>query len=247
MVPLGQNRPMFRHTAHVYDLLYEHAGKDYEAEATALHALIQRRSPGAASLLDVACGTGGHLVHLRRWYDVVGVDVDPGMLDEARRRLPDERFVEGDMRDFSLGRTFDAVCCLFSSIGYMGSVQELNQAVATMVFHCAPGGVFVMDGWVRPEAWRTDSQISLETASNDALTVVRMGRSRREDDKTYLDMHHLIGSVDGIEHVVDVHELTLFEPEQYEESLRRAGLKAIESIESPMPDRDRYVGVVPTD
>ena len=55
---MGQNRPMFRNTAHVYDLLYEGAGKDYEAEATALHAVVQERAPGAASLLDVACGTG---------------------------------------------------------------------------------------------------------------------------------------------------------------------------------------------
>jgi hypothetical protein len=43
-----------------------------------------------------------------------------------------------------------------------------------------------------------------------------------------------------------VHQLTLFEAAQYEESMRRAGLIAIESIESPMPDRDRYVAVVPT-
>jgi SAM-dependent methyltransferase len=129
---------MFRHTAHVYDLLYAGAGKDYEAEATALHTLIQERSPGAASLLDVACGTGGHLAHLRRWYDVAGVDIDPGMLAEARRRLPQETFIEGDMRDVRLGRTFDAVCCLFSSIGYMGSVQDLNQAVSTMASHCRP-------------------------------------------------------------------------------------------------------------
>jgi hypothetical protein len=59
-------------------------------------------------------------------------------------------------------------------------------------------------------------------------------------------MHHLIGSVDGIEHVIDVHVLTLFDAAEYDEALRRAGLMAIESIESPMPDRDRYVGVTPT-
>lgn len=243
---MGQNRLMFRNTAHVYDILYQAAGKDYEAEATALHALVQARAPGAASLLDVACGTGGHLVHLRRWYDVVGVDVDPGMLDEARRRLPEDRFVEGDMRDVRLGRTFDAVCCLFSSVGYMGSAQELNQAVATMVSHCGPGAVFVMDGWVRPEAWREDAPISFETATDGTLTVARMGRSRRDGDKTFLEMHHLIGSVDGIEHLVDVHQLTLFAVEEYVESMRRAGLTRIESIESPMPGRDRYIGVTPT-
>ena len=243
---MGHNRAMFRNTARVYDLLYKGIGKDYEAEARALHALVQERAPGAASLLDVACGTGGHLVYLRQWYEVVGVDVDPGMLDEARRRLPEERFVEGDMRDVCLGRTFDAVCCLFSSVGYMRSAQELNQAVATMVSHCGPGAVFIMDGWVRPEAWRANAHISLETASDETFTVARLGRSRREGDKTFLEMHHLIGSIDGIEHVVDMHELTLFAAEQYVESMQRAGLTEIESIESPMPGRDRYVGITPT-
>jgi SAM-dependent methyltransferase len=236
---------MFHGTAHVYDLLYEAAGKDYEAESADLHALIQARTPGAASLLDVACGTGAHLVHLRQWYEAVGVDVDPGMLEQARHRLPGGEFIEGDMRSFRLGRRFDAVSCLFSSIGYLSSVHDLDEAVATMVSHLRAGGVFVLDGWIRPDAWTDQSPTHLLTASDENVTVARMSRSRRQDDKTFLDMHHLIGSTNGIEHVVDVHAMTLFTTEQYEASLRRAGLIGIETVEGPMRDRDRFVGVTP--
>jgi SAM-dependent methyltransferase len=234
---------MFRHTAHVYDLLYAAAGKDYGAEAASLHAQVLQRAPQAATLLDVACGTGGHLLHLRRWYEVVGVDVDPGMLDEARRRLPDEELIEGDMRSFRLDRTFDVVTCLFSSIGYMRSVRDLDLAVSTMASHLRPGGVFVMDGWIRPDAWSDDGHIQLLTASDDTVTVARMSHSRRDGDRTFLDMHHVIGTADGIEHALDVHDMTLFDSAQYEESLRRAGLIAIETVPSPMPGRDRYIGV----
>ncbi len=236
---------MFRNTARVYDLLYEGSGKDYGAESSALHLLIQGRNPGAASLLDVACGTGGHLVHLRHWYDVVGVDLDPGMLNEARRRLPEVELVEGDMRSFRLERKFDAVACLFSSIGYMTSAPDLDRAVATMVSHLRPGGVFVMDGWVRPDAWMEDAPIHLQTASNDTTTVARLTRSHRRGNTSFLDMHHLIGTNDGIDHAVDVHEMTLFDATQYQESLRHAGLIDIETTPSPMPDRDRYVAVTP--
>jgi SAM-dependent methyltransferase len=236
---------MFHGTAHVYDLLYEAAGKDYAGESADLHALIQARTPGAASLLDVACGTGAHLVHLRQWYEAVGVDVDPDMLAQARRRLPDVEFVEDDMRSFRLGRRFDAVSCLFSSIGYLTSVHDLDQALVTMVSHLRPGGVFVLDGWVRPEAWLDESPTHLLTASDENVTVTRMTRSRRQDDKTFLDMHHLIGSRHGIEHVVDVHVMTLFTTEQYQESLQRAGLIEIVPVQGPMPDRDRFVGVTP--
>src|SRR5438552_886674 len=113
--PRGGTR-LFRSTAHLYDLIYEAAGKDYAAESAELHSLIQARNATAASLLDVACGTGAHLAHLGAWYEVAGVDVDPTMLAQARHRLPETvPLIEADMRSFSLGRRFGAVICLFSS------------------------------------------------------------------------------------------------------------------------------------
>ncbi len=242
---VGHNLAMFRHTAHVYDLLYAAAGKDYAAEAAALHTLIQEHVPAAKSLLDVACGTGSHLVHLRQWYDVVGLDIDKGMLDEARRRLPEDTFVEGDMRRFRLDRTFDVVTCLFSSIGYMTSERELDQAVSTMASHLRSGGLLVIDGWVRPDAWMDDNPIDLQNASDESVTVTRMTRSRHEGNKTFLEMHTLIGTRRGIDHVVEIHEMTLFKATQYQEAMHRAGLTAVAVIPSPLPERDRYIGAAP--
>ena len=233
---------MFRTTAHVYDLIYEATGKDYAAEAVEVRQLIEARRPGARSLLDVACGTGGHLVHLRQWYDVAGVDVDPGMLHEARVRLPDVPLIEADMRAFELDHRFDAVVCLFSSIGYMRTTDEMAGAVATMTRHLSPGGVLIVDGWVRPDAWRGDVSTHMETAATDDLKVARCGVARRVGNITRLEMHHLVATVDGVDHLVDQHELALFEPSEYHEAFRRAGL-AVDTLPSPMPDRDRYIGI----
>ena len=106
---------MFDKAPELYDLFYE--WKDYRAEADTLRELIEARNPEAASLLDVACGTGTHLVHLRDRFEVAGLDIDPGLLSVAREKLPDVPLHRGDMRDFDLGRQFDVVACLFSSIG----------------------------------------------------------------------------------------------------------------------------------
>jgi dTDP-3-amino-3,6-dideoxy-alpha-D-glucopyranose N,N-dimethyltransferase/dTDP-3-amino-3,4,6-trideoxy-alpha-D-glucopyranose N,N-dimethyltransferase len=55
-------------------------------------------------------------------------------------------------------------------------------------------------------------------------------------------MHHLVDTLDGIEHLVDHHELTLFTPAEYEEAFSAAGL-SVHVMPSPMPGRDRYVGI----
>src|SRR5258708_38199589 len=107
---------MYSKVARIYDLLYTGTGiKDYPAESEGLHAIIQDASPGARTLLDVACGTGAHLEILLRWYDVGGVDLSPEMLGVARGRLSAVPRHGGERRTLELGGEFDAVTCLFSA------------------------------------------------------------------------------------------------------------------------------------
>jgi SAM-dependent methyltransferase len=233
---------MYGNTAHVYDLIYATAGKDYAAEAVELHRIVQDATPGASTLLDVACGTGAHLEHLRPHYEVFGVDLDAGMLAVARERLPDVELVEADMRTFDLGRVLDAVVCLFSAVGHLPTSDDLDVAVANMARHLVRGGVLVVDGWVRPDAWIEGGTTTVETAESDDLQVAVVERSSRSGSTTRLEIHLLIADDHGIEHVVDHHELTLFTPEEYEHAFTAAGM-TVTVVESPMPGRDRYVGV----
>jgi SAM-dependent methyltransferase len=146
------------------------------------------------------------------------------------------------MRTLDVGRTFDAAVCLFSSIGYLRSTAEMNSALAAMSRHLVPGGVLVVDGWVRPDAWIAGGITTVERAQSEDVDVVRMSRSRRVGDSTLLEMHHLVSTADGIDHLVDHHELTLFAPGDYEAAFTGAGL-TVETVPSPIPGRDRYVGI----
>src|SRR5688500_2195169 len=79
------------------------AGQDPHGEATFVERL------GVRSVLDAGCGTGRVARELaRRGLDVVGVDVDPAMLETARRRAPDLDWRLGDLASIDLGRTFKA-------------------------------------------------------------------------------------------------------------------------------------------
>lgn len=50
-------------------------------------------------------------------YSVDGIDLDPEFVEIARRKLPRSLIEHADMVDFDLGRRYDVVVCLFSSIG----------------------------------------------------------------------------------------------------------------------------------
>ena len=53
-----------------------------------------------SSVLDAGCGTGRVAVELdRRGLDVVGLDLDPRMLAEARRKAPHLTWIDGDLVD----------------------------------------------------------------------------------------------------------------------------------------------------
>ena len=67
-------------------------GSDWFEEVVTLLGTIA--SLPAAKTLDVACGTGFLTRHLHG--EVVGLDQSAQMLDEARKKAPDARFVQGD-------------------------------------------------------------------------------------------------------------------------------------------------------
>ena len=105
----------------------------------------------------------------------------------------------------------------------------MDAAVANMASHLAAGGVLVIDGWIRPDAWIDPGTVHAEAARADGIAAARVGKSRRDGDKTYLELHHLVATLEGIEHLLDHHELTLFTDDEYQ---TRFGVRACASSAS---------------
>jgi SAM-dependent methyltransferase len=100
---------------------------------------------GRRTVLELACGTGSILAHLRGSHEVAGVDLSPDMLAIARAKVPGVELVEGDMTSIRLGRTFDAVLCLYDAINHLTAFEDWELVFDTAVAHLEPGGVFVFD------------------------------------------------------------------------------------------------------
>lgn len=232
---------MYSQTAEYYDAIYSF--KNYEGEAAHLMRLIHARAPGARTLLDVACGTGAHLRHLKEHFECVGLDLHEGLLRIARSKLPGVELHQGDMTHFDLGRKFDVVTCLFSAIGYALSFDRLAASLSSMSRHVNEGGMLIVEPWIFPEDFM-DGHIGLTVFESDKLKISRMNSSSMEGDLCVMRFHYLIGRPgSGVGHFEETHELGMFSRSEYLQGFAAAGLEA-EMIEGPeMSGRGLYLAV----
>ena len=232
---------MFTHSAQYYDAIYLNQGKDYAAEAGKVDALIgQYKQATGSTLLDVACGTGLHLQYLRDKYQAEGLDLDEKMLAVAREKLPGIPLHHASMVDFKLEHTFDAITCLFGSIGYVKTLPHLEESVANMTCHLKPGGVLIVEPWITPENW-TAGKTYAQLVDQPELKIARMSISGRQERLSTVDFHYLVATPAGIEHFTERHELGLFTDEEYTDAFHKAGL---ETIHDPVGFNGRglYIG-----
>jgi SAM-dependent methyltransferase len=231
---------MFSHTAQYYDTIYL-AMKDYDAEAEKLTTFVYQYSQSTGNrLLDVACGTGLHLSYLKQHFQVEGLDLDEQLLAIARQRNPEVLLHHTDMVDFALGRTFDVVTCLFSSIGYVKTLDNLSRAIQCMAQHLTAGGVLMIEPWFTPETWRPGT-VHARFIDESDLKIARINTSFVDGQLSSMDMHYLIGTPEGTEHYVERHELGLFTTEEMRHALMTCGLEVTYDA-TGLTGRGLYIG-----
>jgi len=216
---------LYEHSAALFDIRY--AQKDYAAEVSRFAALAARVHPTASTLLDVACGTGLHLQHLKTRYRVEGLDLSADLLQTARERLVDVPLHQGDMSNFTLGRTFDLVTSFFASIAYLPDVETMRRSIACLADHLAPGGVLFLEPWLTPAAYR-ENEVVHNVRRTPTHAVSWMYVMRRRGTVAVWDIHWLVGSAEhGVTHFVENEELSLFTTEEVVGAMRDAGLDVV--------------------
>lgn len=130
----------------LYPVIYAHRTLEAAEPEAAFAAKALDLAPGDA-LLDVACGNGRHLAHLRRRAPMaVGLDYSAILLGIARDTLGDgARLVRADMRAIPFHGAFDAVTNFFTSFGYFFSEEENLKTVRSVAAALKPGGRFFID------------------------------------------------------------------------------------------------------
>ena len=114
--------------------------------------LLRKHFPDAESLLEVGCGTGVVLEHLRRELPglrLVGSDLFAEGLEVARRRLPDVELVRLDARELPYDAEFDVVAAL----DVLEHVDDEDAALSGLHRAAKPGGGAIVIVPQHPRLW----------------------------------------------------------------------------------------------
>ncbi|WNK20823.1 methyltransferase domain-containing protein [Halomonas piscis] len=193
---------------------FSRAAAHYDRRASAQRhigqALWQYLPASAASVVDVGCATGDWTRKLAERYpdaEVMGVDIAPGMLLEARKRGGRVRFREGSAE--ALPVTAQSVELIFSNLALQWC-RDTSAVMAEFARVLAPGGraVFttLLDGTLeeigaafqRPQALLAyaDRDTHLHAA---AAAGLRVSHERSHLERFYYpDMAAVLASIKGV-------------------------------------------------
>jgi SAM-dependent methyltransferase len=105
------------------------------------------------AVLDIACGTGPHLIRLAdRGYRMTGLDLSQKNIEFLRERLAarghDGDLVVGDMTSFRLRQPVDAAICMQDSQGHLLTNEQLLSHLRSVARALRPGGLYVFDRYM---------------------------------------------------------------------------------------------------
>ena len=146
------------------------------------------------------------------------------------------------MSDFDLSRRYDAVTCLFSSIGYLRTLGRVAAALACFRKHLAPGGVILVEPWFAPGVL-DPARVARNTGEANGVRVTRVSRVEVEGRLSRLWFDYEVTDGTGTRRFSEVHELGLFTTPELLAAFRSAGLE-VDHDPIGLTDRGLYVARV---
>ena len=224
-----------------YDDLYV-KDEEYAPEAAKVKELLSAHGIAPQSdLLILACGTGGHIPYFTDEYKVSGLDLSEDMLAVAKKKFPNLTFHRGNLIDFDVKANFDAMICLYGSIGFVKTVANLRAAMRRIAAQLRPNGVALITPWSTREDFR--ECLVVDAVDEPDLKISRMEQVRlKEPGIVEVTFHHLIGQGTDVTYHQQAVEIGLFSRQDYLSALTDAGLTLVEEYAGSDVRGGAYLG-----
>lgn len=209
---------------------------DYEKQYALFEGLIRKHE--CRRVLEIGCGSGNLCpFFVEAGYDYTGLDLAEEMLAIAREMYPGGEFVQGDMRNFDLMRTFDAVMVTGRSFTYMTRNEDVRRALGVMGRHLESGGILVFDNFHAGDIFRDFKEEMESVCVCGPRTYTRVSRNsvNGETGWTWNWNATYIIEEGGKETraIEDNVVLRAFTPDELELFLDLAGFMVLETLHEP--------------
>ena len=173
-----------------------------------VHCFRRHARGPVKTVLDIACGTGPHLIRLaERGYRMSGLDLSPENIAFLRERAAraglDVTLHVGDMAHFRLPRTMDAVICMQDSQGHLLTNEAILAHLRCVRRALRPGGLYVFDRYMC-SSWTDPARRWSWTRRRGSTTVRATFEALREVDpvsQIFFEDMELEVDDDGAHHV----------------------------------------------
>ncbi len=135
------NDDLYKSLAWCYEFITN--GVEHSGEAAFVKNMVKRHKKSSGNeLLNVACGHGWHELYLKKDFAITGVDLNDEMIELARKKNPEVRYIKGDMKRFKLKRKFDVVMS-FDALQHNINYNDLKKTLANLSAHLRDKGVLL--------------------------------------------------------------------------------------------------------
>ncbi len=153
-------------------------------------------------VLDIACGTGPHLIRLaERGYRMAGLDLSPKNIEFLRERVAAKghraELVVGDMTAFRLAAPVDAAICMQDSQGHLLTNEQLVAHLRAVARAVRRGGLYIFDRYMA-SSW-TDPARSWSWSRRRGKLIVRASFSALHDVNPVTQVFRERMTLEGVE------------------------------------------------
>ena len=129
--------------AAIFDAMYQ-TFIDYDEEYEFYNKLIQEKK--CNSILEIGSGTGNLAKRFQENnQNYLGLDYSQSMIDIAQERNKNSIFIHGDMRNFVLENTVDAIIITGRSTSYLTNNEDVIDPFESVYKNLNANGVLIFD------------------------------------------------------------------------------------------------------
>ncbi len=101
-------------------------------------------------VLELGCGTGRITLPVaEESYRIIGMDISKELLKRAKEKAEEKnlqvKWIQGDMRNFSIDREFNLIYVPFNSIHHILSLEDMEKVLKNVKNHLKPRGRFIVE------------------------------------------------------------------------------------------------------